>query len=83
LFEAKGNSVTAVEVCYQYLTPPDENALRALASAREVYGIRALRFDEKNRSVRVEYDASRLSEEVVESLLRRAGLELSGKLALI
>jgi hypothetical protein len=56
--------------------------MRALAGTREVYGIRRLKFDEKGRSVRVEYDASRLNEGVVENLLRGAGLDITEKLAL-
>jgi hypothetical protein len=48
---------------------------------REVYGIRRLRFNEKDRSVRVEYDASRFKEPVVVNLLRRAGLDVREKLA--
>lgn len=75
--------MTAVEVSYKYAIPPGENEMRALARVREVYGIRGLRFDEKQRTVKVEYDASRLTEETVESLLRNAGLDLTGKLALV
>ena len=75
--------MTAVEVSYKYAIPPGENEMRALARVREVYGIRGLRFDEKQRAVKVEYDASRLKEETVEALLRNAGLDLTGKLALV
>ena len=75
--------MTAVEVSYKYAVPPGENEMRALARVREVYGIRALHFDEKQRTVKVEYDASRMKEETVEALLRNAGLDLTGKLALV
>ena len=74
--------MTTVEVCFRYGIPPGENEMRALAGTREVYGIRRLKFDEKGRSVRVEYDASRLNEGVVENLLRGAGLDITEKLAL-
>lgn len=74
--------MTTVEVCFRYSVPPGENEMRALAGTREVYGIRRLKFDEKGRSVRVEYDASRLNEGVVENLLRGAGLDITEKLAL-
>lgn len=74
--------MTTVEVCFRYNVPPGENEMRALAGTREVYGIRRLKFDEKGRSVRVEYDASRLNEGVVENLLRGAGLDITEKLAL-
>jgi len=55
----------------------------ALKSVREVYGIRAIRFDEKNKTIRVEFDASRLNEATVEALLRRADLDITEKLALL
>jgi hypothetical protein len=76
------SSVTTVEVCFRYGVPPGENEMRALAGTREVYGIRRLKFDSSARSVRVEYDASRLNEDTVENLLRRAGLDINGKVAL-
>jgi copper chaperone CopZ len=56
--------------------------MRALDSVREVYGVRRLQFDEKSQTVRVEFDASRLSEEIVARLLREAGLDVREKLAL-
>jgi len=74
--------MTALDVTFHYAVPPGERTMQAIAAMREVYGIRALRFDEKNRTVRVEFDASRLNEEIVESLLRRAGIDLAGKAAL-
>jgi hypothetical protein len=74
--------MTAVDVSFRYGMPPGEAEMRALGSAREVYGIRALRFDEKNKTVSVEFDATRLNEKNVESLLRRAGLDLTEKISL-
>jgi len=55
----------------------------ALSKVRDVYGIRALRFDEAAKTVRVEYDASRLSGPVVHQLLRRAGLDIVETVALV
>ena len=75
--------MTTVDVCFRYGTPPGEAQMRALGTAREVYGIRALRFDEKNKTIRVEFDATRLTEQNVEALLRRAGLDLTEKLSLV
>jgi len=75
--------MTAVEVCFRYATPPAERDLRALQGMREVYGIRRLAFDEAARTVRVEFDATRLNEDTVASLLRGAGLDLREKLALL
>ena len=75
--------MTAVEVCFQYATPPAEADLRALQGVREVYGIRGLTFDEGARTVRVEFDATRLNEDSVAALLRDAGLALREKVALL
>jgi hypothetical protein len=47
-----------------------------------VYGIQRIQFDEKERTVRVFYDASRLNEGAVAKLLRQAGLDLREKLVL-
>jgi copper chaperone CopZ len=54
----------------------------AIDSLRDVYGIRRVVFNEKEKTVRVEYDATRLQENVVAALLRRAGINLGEKLAL-
>jgi hypothetical protein len=75
--------MTAVEVCFRYATPPSEADLRALQGMREVYGIRRLAFDEAARTVRVEFDATRLNQDSVASLLRGAGLDLREKVALV
>ncbi len=53
--------------------------MRALDSVREVYGIRRISFDEKRHVLRVEYDASRLDENTVLALLRRAAIDVQGK----
>jgi len=55
----------------------------ALARVRDVYGIRGLRFDESEKTVRVEYDASRLSAAVVHQFLRRAGIDVVETISLI
>jgi hypothetical protein len=68
--------MTQMEVSYRYVTPPSETVLRAIDNMREVYGIRRVSFNEKEQTVRVEYDASRFKEPVVANLLRRAGLDV-------
>jgi hypothetical protein len=75
--------MTAVDVCFRYGTPPGELEAQALNSTREVYGIRKITFDERERTVRVEFDATRFSEKTVENLLRRAGLDLKEKVQLV
>jgi hypothetical protein len=71
-----------MEVSYRYVNPLNESVMRALDSVREIYGIRKLKLNEKDGIVRVEYDASRLKEPVVASLLRKAGLAIEEKLVL-
>jgi hypothetical protein len=74
--------MTQLEVAYRYGKPPGAAEMRALDNVREVYGIRRLRFDEKERTVRVEFDASRFKEPVIAGLLRGAGLDVQEKLVL-
>lgn len=75
--------MTQLDVLYRYGTPPAEQAILALAKVRDVYGIRGLRVDEAAKTVRVEYDASRLSAPIVHQLLRRAGLDIVETVSLI
>jgi hypothetical protein len=70
------SSMTQLDVVYRYGVLPSESAVLAMAKVREVYGIRRMDFDEANKTVRVEYDASRLTEPVIHQLLRRAGLDI-------
>lgn len=74
--------MTAVDVVYRYGTPPGEDAMLALNRAREVYGMRKITFAEPEHTIRVEYDATRLSETEVAALLRRAGVDVKEKLQL-
>ena len=74
--------MTQMEVAYRYITAPGEAELRALDGVREVYGVRRITFDQKDKMVRVEYDASRMKEPVIAGLLRRAGLDVGEKLIL-
>jgi hypothetical protein len=74
--------MTQLEVAYRYGASPGEAAMRALDSVREVYGIRWMKFDANERTVRVEFDASRLKEPMIAGLLRQAGLDVREKLVL-
>jgi len=71
--------MTQLEVAYRYDRTPGDAEMRALGSVREVYGIRRMRFDVKERIVRVEFDASRFKEPVIVGLLREAGLDVTEK----
>ena len=74
--------MTQLEVAYHYGATPGEAEMRALDNLREVYGIRRIRLEEKDRVLRVEFDASRLKEPAVASLLRDAGIDLTDRLTL-
>jgi hypothetical protein len=68
--------MTYLDVAFRYGATPGEREMRAIDGMREVYGIRKVDFNEKERTVRVEFDASRLNEDAVEKLLRQAGINL-------
>lgn len=74
--------MTQMEVAYRYAGPPSEGSMRAIDNMREVYGIRRVSFNEKEKTVRIEYDASRFKEPVVANLLRRAGVDVLERLTL-
>ncbi len=74
--------MTQMDVSFRYVNRPDERIMAAIDNMREVYGIRRIRFSEKEQIVRVEYDASRLKEPVVAKLLRNTGLAIGDKLVL-
>ena len=73
--------MTQLEVAYHYGIAPGEPEMRAMENFREVYGIRKVTFAEKEKTVRIEFDASRLKEPVIASLLRRAGIDVLSKIA--
>ena len=75
--------MTTVEILYRYTAPPTEQVALALASVRDVYGIRKLALDREARTLRVEFDATRLNAAVVTNLVRNSGLEVAEELSLI
>ena len=68
--------MTQLDVLYRYGVPPTEAAVAAIARLREVYGVRKLELREAEKTIRIEYDASRLNEPVIHQMLRRAGLDV-------
>jgi hypothetical protein len=74
--------MTYLEVAFRYGATPGEREMRAIDGVREVYGVQKITFDEKERTVRLLFDASRLSEDSIAKLLRQAGIDLREKLAL-
>ena len=74
--------MTYLEIVYRYSATPGEREMRAIDGVREVYGIQKITFDEKERTIRVLFDASRLKDDAIAKLLRQAGIDLGEKLAL-
>ncbi|HTS38027.1 MAG TPA: hypothetical protein VMH04_20295 [Candidatus Solibacter sp.] len=74
--------MTYLDVVFNYGALPGENELRAIDSMREVYGVRSVQFNAKQRTVRVEYDASRLKQDAVAKMLRQAGIDVREVVAL-
>jgi hypothetical protein len=75
--------MTALDVVFRLGRRPGAPEMQAIYQVREVYGIRKISFDGDGLAVRVEYDASRLAESTVAALLRRAGLDVREKIALV
>jgi hypothetical protein len=74
--------MTYMEVVFRYGEAPGEREIQAIDSVREVYGIQRVRFDQKELTVRVTYDASRLKHDAVAKLLRQAGMDIREPLVL-
>jgi hypothetical protein len=47
-----------------------------------VYGIQRIQFNEKERTVRVRFDASRMKGEAVARMLRQAGIDVQEQMTL-
>lgn len=75
--------MTPVEVLFRYGMPPGEKEMSALGKISDVYGIRRLRLNQSEQTIRVEYDATRLNEGTVENLLRSAGFDVRERLTLV
>ena len=74
--------MTQLEVLYRYEMHPTEAAMAALGTVRQVYGVRRIKIDESAKTIRVEYDATRLNKAVVLQLLRRSGIDIVEELPL-
>jgi len=68
--------MTSVDVVYKYGAVPTDSAVLGIARLREIYGIRRVEFREAEKTIRVEYDSTRLTEPVIHQLLRRGGLDV-------
>src|ERR1700726_3793297 len=76
IHHTEGLAMTYLEVVFNYGAIPGENEMRAIDTMREVYGIRRVQFNAKERTVRVEFDASRLKQDARTRLLRNAGVDV-------
>jgi hypothetical protein len=75
--------MTTVDVMFRYGLAPGETEMNALGKMYDVYGIRRLQLKEDARTIRIEYDATRLNESAVEKLLRSAGVDVRERVALV
>jgi copper chaperone CopZ len=75
--------MTNVDILFRYEDQPSEAAMFALGNLKEVYGIRRIEIDQPAKTIRVEYDATRLTRAVVANLLRRGGISILEEVALI
>jgi hypothetical protein len=74
---------TNLDVLYRYELHPTEAAMTALGKARGVYGIRKIVLDEQQKTMRVEFDFTRLNRAVVAQLLRGAGIDIVEEISLV
>lgn len=72
---------TNMDVRFRYMQHPTEDTMRAVADLANVYGIRRVRLNRAERSVLVEYDATRFGPETVFQLLRRGGLSVTERIS--
>ena len=70
-----------MDIQFRYTQHPTEDTMRAVADLYDVYGIRRVRLNPIDRTIAVEYDATRLSTDVVFQLLRRAGLSVTEQIS--
>ncbi|HVI07941.1 MAG TPA: hypothetical protein VND65_06570 [Candidatus Binatia bacterium] len=68
--------MTYLEIEFRYGAVPGESAIRAVDSMLEVYGVRRVHFNEQDRTVRVEFDASRLKPDAIAKMLKQAGVDV-------
>lgn len=68
--------MTTVEIEFRYAAQPTEQVAAALGCVRDVYGIRRLALDRAAATLRVEFDATRLTPAAVSKLVRETGLEI-------
>ncbi|MBA2677083.1 MAG: hypothetical protein H0U76_01585 [Ktedonobacteraceae bacterium] len=73
--------MTSIDIQFRYSQHPTEDTMRAVADLYDVYGIRRVRLNRVDRTVLVEYDATRLAAANIFQLLRRAGLSVTEQIS--
>lgn len=74
--------MTYLDIVYNYGSLPGENEMRAIDAMREVYGVRRIRFNAKEHTVSVEFDASRMKQDAIAKMLRQAGIDVKDQVVL-
>jgi hypothetical protein len=72
--------MTFMVVTYELQRPLRTEQLRSLGEFANTYGLQRFRLDADGKHVQFEYDASRLTESVVENVLRAAKIAVIRKL---
>lgn len=75
--------MTTLDILFRYEQHPTEAAVIALNDMSEVYGVRRIQLKEDAKTIRVEYDATRLNAATVAQLVRHAGINIAEELPLI
>ena len=73
--------MTKVEIHYDLVRPLRDEDAKGIADVHSWYGILRVRTAPDLKSIDAEYDASRLSEKDVESVLHRFGIPIQRKWA--
>jgi hypothetical protein len=72
--------MTLMTVIYELQNPLKLEQFRVLGQFANTYGLQRFHFDEKTNHLRFDYDGSRLTETVVEHVLREAGIPVLRRL---
>ena len=73
--------MTQMTMTYELQERLKPEQLRALGAFANTYGLHKFRYDDEKKLLNVDYDASRLRESVVESVLRQAKIPILRRVA--
>jgi hypothetical protein len=72
--------MTLMTVTYELQNPLKLEQFRVLGHFANTYGLQRFRFDEKTNHLQFDYDGSRLTETLIEHVLREAGIPVLSRL---